>query len=197
MLRCVDAVVIEPPRYACVVAADEGRGIGRGNDLPWPRLPADGAFLRRITTTTRDPARRNAVIMGRRTWDSLPAKFRPLPGRFNIVVSRSATAVEPPEAAAVAGSLDRAIEIATTGADAGAGIESIFVLGGGQLYAVAVADPRCEAIYYTHVAARFDCDTVFPAFEDRFVLDAEDPPRTDNGITYWFQRWRRRHTIGP
>jgi dihydrofolate reductase/thymidylate synthase len=179
MLRCVDAVVIEPPRYACVVAADEGRGIGRGNDLPWPRLPADGAFLRRITTTTRDPARRNAVIMGRRTWDSLPAKFRPLPGRFNIVVSRSATAVEPPEA------------------DAGAGIESIFVLGGGQLYAVAVDDPRCEAIYYTHVAARFDCDTVFPAFEDRFVLDAEDPPRTDNGITYWFQRWRRRHTIGP
>jgi dihydrofolate reductase/thymidylate synthase len=192
MLRRVDAVVIEPPRYACVVAADEERGIGKGNDLPWPRLPADGAYLRRITTTTRDPARKNAVIMGRRTWDSLPAKFRPLPGRINIVVSRTIGAVEPPDVA-VAASLDRAIELATT--DAGA--ESIFVLGGGQLYAVAVDDPRCEVIYYTHVAARFDSDTHFPAFTDRFVLDAEDPPRSDNGISYWFQRWRRRHTIGP
>jgi dihydrofolate reductase/thymidylate synthase len=180
----VDAVKIPPPSYACVVAADEDGGIGRGNGLPWPRLAGDIAFFKQITTETRDPARRNAVIMGRRTWDSIPAKYRPLPGRINVVVSRTAREVAGAE---LASGLDHAIELAT---DAKA--EAIFVVGGGQLYALAVEDPRCAVIYYTRIAARFEHDTVFPALAPRFGLEAEDPPRTDAGFRYVIQRWRRR-----
>lgn len=182
--------MLEPPRFACVVAADEARVMGKDNDLPWPRLAGDTEHFKRITTATRDPARRNAVIMGRRTWDSLPRKYRPLDRRFNIVVSASIDAVDDP-GTPVARTLDRAVAAAVD-----AGVESIFVVGGAQLYTLAVADPRCELLYYTHIAAKFAGDTVFPAFADRYTLEAEDPPRTDNGVTYWFQRWRRGHTIG-
>ena len=119
----MDAVEIAPPSYACVFAADEAGGIGRDNDLPWPRLPGDLAFFARITTETRDPAKQNAVIMGRRTWDSIPPKYRPLPGRRNIVVSRTATSHV---GAGAAHSLDHAflrrlIQIGVHGPAVGAG----------------------------------------------------------------------------
>ena len=185
----MDAVEIVPPSYACVVAAEADGGIGRDNGLPWPRLAGDVAFFKQVTTATRDPVRRNAVIMGRRTWDSIPAKYQPLPGRINIVVSRSAREVPGAE---LAGGLDHALELAT-----GATAESIFVVGGGQLYALAVEDPRCAVIYYTRIAARFAHDTVFPPLEPRFALDAEDPSRTDAGVPYSIQRWRRRDMIAP
>jgi dihydrofolate reductase/thymidylate synthase len=71
-----------------VVAATPEWGIGAGGTLPW-RLPGDLAFFKALTTKTRDAGRVNAVILGRSTWDSLPPKFRPLPGRLNVVVSAS------------------------------------------------------------------------------------------------------------
>jgi len=180
----VDAVDVIPPAYACVVAADVARGIGRGNELPWPRLPGDVAHFKSITTKTRDPAKQNAVIMGRKTWDSVPPRYRPLSGRINVVVSRS---VHRLDGATVAPGLDEAVAAATA-----AGAESIFVVGGGQLYALAVEDPRCAVLYYTDITGRFDCDTVFPAFRDQYQLEAADPPRTDGEVTYTIQRWRRR-----
>lgn len=184
----MDAVEIVPPSYGVVVAADADRGIGRANDLPWPRLPGDLAHFKRITATTRAPGRQNATIMGRRTWESLPAFYRPMPGRINVVISRSTDLL--PGAAAVAPTLDAAIADAMA-----AGAESIYVVGGGQLFALAVDDPRCAVIYYTRIDARFPHDTAFPAFEDRFALDAEDPPRADAGVRYTIQRWRRRDML--
>ncbi|HEY9713021.1 MAG TPA: dihydrofolate reductase, partial [Chroococcales cyanobacterium] len=71
-----------------VVAVDLNRGIGRANGLPW-RLPKDMKRFRNLTTASTDPHLQNAVIMGRKTWDSIPEKFRPLEGRINIVLTRS------------------------------------------------------------------------------------------------------------
>ena len=181
----MDAVVLAPPGFACVVAADEARGIGRANDLPWPRLAGDVAHFKRITTETRAPAHRNAVIMGRRTWESIPPRYRPLPGRINIVVSRTARALDGTDA--VVDGIDAAVDAAVA-----ANAESIYIAGGGAIYTAAIADPRCLLVYYTQIAGRFDADTFFPPFEDRFVLEAEDPPREDAGIGYVIQRWRRR-----
>lgn len=74
-----------------VVAATRAGGIGIGGALPW-QLPSDMAFFKSLTLKTRDPSKQNAVIMGRKTWASIPAKFRPLKGRVNVVLSRSADA---------------------------------------------------------------------------------------------------------
>ena len=86
-------------KFALIVAADRNGGIGTLNSLPW-KLSGDMKFFRLVTTgalgssvldriVVHPDAKENAVIMGRKTWDSIPAKFRPLPGRFNIVLSRN------------------------------------------------------------------------------------------------------------
>lgn len=77
------------PCYSIVVAATRSGGIGLDGKIPW-RLPKDMAFFKSVTSATADASKMNAVIMGRRTWASLPPKFRPLKGRLNVVLSRSA-----------------------------------------------------------------------------------------------------------
>lgn len=74
--------------FQLVVAATREGGIGKAGALPW-QLSGDMAYFRELTSHTRDSKKSNAVIMGRRTWESIPAKFRPLKGRVNIVLSRS------------------------------------------------------------------------------------------------------------
>jgi dihydrofolate reductase len=80
--------LLDAPAAQCVLAATPTGGIGLDGGLPW-RLPGEMAFFRDLTTKTRDAAKRNAVLMGRKTWDSLPPKFKPLPGRLNVVLSAS------------------------------------------------------------------------------------------------------------
>lgn len=184
------AVPLSPPDFACVVAADLSRGIGRAGRLPWPRLPADVAHLKRITTETRAPGTRNAVIMGRRTWDTIPRPFRPLPGRLNVVLSRAKLPL-PPEvlvAQSFAGAITAVIN---------AGVEGIFVLGGGQIFAEAVADPRCKIIYYTRIETHLPADTYFPAFETSFVRDDDaSESHREAGLAYTIERWHRREPSG-
>ncbi|MEC9071661.1 MAG: dihydrofolate reductase, partial [Myxococcota bacterium] len=80
--------------FAIVVAADEGWGIGKDGDLAW-HLPGDMRWFREITTGKRTDDVLNTVIMGRKTWDSIPPRFRPLPDRHNVVVSRNRNLVLP------------------------------------------------------------------------------------------------------
>merc|ERR1719182_1388761 len=70
-------------RVSLIFAATPSRGIGKDGNLPW-KLPADLKYFKEVTTR----GGLNAVVMGRKTWDSIPSKFRPLPGRLNVVVSR-------------------------------------------------------------------------------------------------------------
>lgn len=85
------------PQFQCVVAHTSSRGIGRAGSMPW-RLPTDLAHFQALTRGESGAARRaggaapNAVIMGRKTWESIPAKFRPLRDRYNVVISTCATA---------------------------------------------------------------------------------------------------------
>ncbi|MEW5316864.1 MAG: hypothetical protein WDW38_008208 [Sanguina aurantia] len=80
--------------FQLVVAVDQNMGIGKDGTLPW-KIPGDMAYFRELTSKAANSARSNVVIMGRATWESLPPKFRPLPGRINIVLTRSATGSTP------------------------------------------------------------------------------------------------------
>ena len=171
--------------FSIIVAADEARGIGKGGGLPW-HLPGDMAFFKR-TTADAPAGKRNVVIMGRKTYDSIPERFRPLKGRANVVVSRSLPAGEH-GGALLAGSLEQALRVASS-------VENwsrIFIIGGGELYREALAHPECSEVLLTRVHARFDCDTQLAPFEHAFERTHADGPYQDNGISYTFETYRRR-----
>ena len=148
--------------------------IGNDNDLLW-RLPEDMRFL-------RDTTMGHAVIMGRRTWESLPERVRPLPGRRNIVVSRDARYAAP--RAEVVSSLEAALARVQDAPRA-------FVLGGAQLYALAL--PRADRLLLTELDKDFEGDTRFPPWPR---ADFVEVSRThhDSGQGFGYRRvdYRRR-----
>lgn len=118
--------------YQVVVAATENLGIGKGGKLPW-RLPSDIKFFKNITITTSDPGKRNAVLMGRKTWESLPAEHRPLPGRLNVVLTRSGSFdIATVENVIICGSITSALELLAASPYC-LSIEKVFVIGGGEI----------------------------------------------------------------
>lgn len=119
--------------------------IGADNTVPW-HLPEDMAHFK--ATTLGHP-----VVMGRRTWDSLPRRFRPLPGRRNVVVTRDAGWAA--EGAVAAGSVDRALELASPGPAA-----LVWVIGGGEVYRAALA--HATTLSVTEVDTAVPGDTYAP-----------------------------------
>ena len=155
------------------VAADGG--IGRdGGLLFWD--PEDGRHLRAVTMG-------KPVVMGRKTWLSLPERFRPLPGRRNVVLTRDAAFVAP--GAETAASLDEALARL---ADA----PEVCVLGGAEIYAQAM--PRADTLVITQVARRFDgADAFFPAIDPaRFAEVERRGARAADGTPLAFVRYERR-----
>jgi dihydrofolate reductase len=171
--------------FDIVVAADLGDGIGFEGRIPW-RLPTDLAHLKRLTSETEVPGARNAVIMGRATWDTLPARWQPLPGRLNVVVTRQVNLALPGEVV-VAHSLDQALVVARETAD----VERIFVLGGGEMYRHAIERPGLKRIYLTRVLARHKCDAFFPAIPSEFRREELLAEGADGDIGFRIERWQR------
>jgi dihydrofolate reductase len=161
--------------FDIVVAVDLKRCIGKDGGLPW-HLPGELKKFRQLTTETTDPCHQNAIIMGRKTWESFPENRRPLPKRHNIVVSRT---LESANGARIARSLDEAIEIARE-----LNSEKCFVIGGGEIYDAAMKHPLCNILYLTQIQFEFDCDTFFPPFEDRFEELSKQGPFTENDYSY-------------
>jgi len=150
--------VLVPASFSIVVAVESGQsGIGVDNALPW-HSREDLRYFKRLTTAA--PAnRQNAVIMGRRTWESLP--IQPLPHRLNLVVSTQ-TDWSLPEGVVGAQSLEHALGLATL-----ASAYRTFVIGGEQLYQVALMHHRLQAVYLTRMSDAVACDRFFPPLPDR------------------------------
>jgi len=138
------------PRVHIIVARARNGVIGKNGALPW-RLPEDLAHFKRTTMG-------HTIVMGRRTWESIG---RALPGRRNIVLTRDPN-WQAPGAERAAG-LEEAIQRADTTAG---GIPEVFIIGGAQLYAQALAG-SVDAIHVTEIDAEFDGDTTFPPLDSR------------------------------
>lgn len=162
-------------RLGMIWAQARGGAIGRGGDMPW-HLPEDLAHFKRVTMGA-------PVIMGRRTWESLPERFRPLPGRENIVVTRDASFAAP--GATVVNSLDAAI-------GAGSGTEA-WIMGGGELYRQAM--PFAQELVVTQIALDVpDADTFAPDIGSEWALvDGGEPALSSTGLGYRFERYERQH----
>ncbi|MEW6708019.1 MAG: dihydrofolate reductase [Pseudomonadota bacterium] len=159
--------------HICLIAAVARNGaIGKGNDL-LVRISEDQQRFRRETMG-------HPVVMGRKTWDSLPPKFRPLPGRRNIVVTRNAAWQA--EGAEAAASLEAALAMAQ-------GADKVCVIGGGELYAQAL--PYADELLLTEIDADLEGDTYFPLYRHAFVQTAREPRSTPEGLRYDFVTYRR------
>jgi dihydrofolate reductase len=164
---------MDRPTLALIAAVARNRGIGRGNDLLW-RESADQKRLRAVTMG-------HPVIMGRKTWESLPDRFRPLPGRTNIVLTRDAAWQAP--GAHPAASLEAALALA-------AGAPKAFVIGGADIYAAAL--PHADELVLTEVDAEFEADRFFPAWNPgAFTLVSREPHVSGAGVPYVFATYRR------
>lgn len=149
------------------------RVIGRNNDLPW-HLREDLQHFR--TTTAGD-----AVVMGRRQWESLPEKVRPLPGRRNVVLTRNPDYQAP--GAELAANLDAALAL-VAGEDA-------WICGGGQVYDEALA--HADLLVVTEIDVEIEGDTYAPQIGTEFqAVEVGDWQQAENGLRYRILTYRRR-----
>jgi dihydrofolate reductase len=171
------------PRFAIVVAADEAGGIGKNGQLPW-RLSRDMAYFKKLTSEPPGPGLRNAVIMGRKTWDSIPDRFRPLPERINVVISRQAS-LRLVKDVIRAASFDRAL----AAIDALPNIGRTFVIGGGEVFREAITHPELQCVYVTRVHATLDCDTFLAQIPPKLKLVSRSDVQREGSLTYDFCRF--------
>ena len=151
--------------------------IGRCGTMPW-RLKSDMQYFRALTTG-------KPVVMGRKTWDSL--SIQPLPGRTNIVITRDKTFSAP--GALVAASLDAAL-MAARGDAMRRGADAIVVIGGAEVYALAL--PIADELQLTEIDAQFPADTYFPAWDrSRFAEVAREQRETADGLRYAFTTYKK------
>lgn len=181
-------------RVCAIVAVCRGNGIGINNKLPW-RLKNEMAYFTRITQTTIDSSKVNAVIMGRKTWQSIPPKYAPLAGRLNVVLSRSMDNV-PEKADLLFSSLPSAIESLKKNCK----VENIFIIGGSQIYEEALKNDLCDRVYITRIDGEFECDSFFPELDSSKFYEVTDEHvpseiQEEKGINYKFHVYERKQLV--
>jgi dihydrofolate reductase len=160
-------------KVTIVAAVARGGVIGRDGELPW-RLPEDMAHFRAVTTG-------RPVVMGRRTWESVPDRFRPLPGRRNVVVTRNPGWSAP--GAERAASLGEALEVLE-------GEERVSVIGGGELFSVAL--PFTDELLLTEIDADIEGDTFFPEWDrGAFQEVSREEHVAEDGTAFAFVTYER------
>ena len=150
--------------------------IGRGGDLPW-HLPEDLVHFKQVTLG-------HTVVMGRRTWDSLPARMRPLPGRRNIVLSRQPDFKA--DGAEVTASLEAALAASATEPET-------WVIGGAEIYVLALPHAtRCEVTEIDIDLPRDDDDAIAPLLDEAWLGETGEWLVSRSGLRYRFHSYRRR-----
>ncbi len=167
-----DNIINPTGDIAMIAAVGPHLELGSHGELIW-HISTDLKNFKQLTTG-------HPVIMGRKTWESLPK--RPLPGRLNIVLTRSAQSTEGAE---TAGSVEEAIAKCDN-------LSMPFIIGGEQIYRIMM--PFATQLFITHVDATTekDVDAWFPEYKDEWIMDDASEWHTDsNGIKYRFERWIR------
>lgn len=176
-----------------IVASDINGGIGKDGKLCW-KLKGDMEFFKRITSKTIDMTKKNALIMGRKTWESIPMRFRPLVGRLNIIITKNKNYNVIYKDVLIFNSLQKSIDNIKFLHD----IENIYVTGGAQIYNESIMLGVCDKIYWTCINKSFECDTFiditkfnnFYKLTDNEIEEELDGITTthkiENGVSYEF-----------
>ena len=146
-----------------IAALTQNRVIGRNNDLPW-HLPDDMKYFMQTT-------KEHYVIMGRRNYDSIPEKFRPLPNRTNIVVTRQKNFTA--ENCRVVHSIEEGLQLAEK-----ANQQEVFIIGGAEIYAQGLS--KANRLYLTEIHGTIEGDTYFPEFDKNQWKEVSRKPHPTN-----------------
>lgn len=155
-----------------IVAHDELRGIGRDGDMPW-HIPGESKWTSHVTRAAQAGSR-NALIMGRTTYLSIPEKRRPLFDRINIVVSSRDVKLE--DGAYLASSFTDAVRLSVTIAD----VADVFIFGGALIYQQALEQLVAHELLVSVVTGDYQCDTFFPELPDAYSLKSSTTVDYDN-----------------
>lgn len=161
-----------------IVAYCRNRGIGFQNRLPW-NLSADLRYFKKLTIGDG----RNAVVMGRNTWEGLPEVAQPLPKRANIILSRG----RKPKKTGSAGVWSDIPSMKNFCRKRD--YSQVWIIGGEEIYKQFMDDPDLKNIYVTYIDEAFQCDTFFPSFKDNFDLKWQSGQRVNEGLPYCFRHY--------
>lgn len=159
------------PHVSAIVAMSENRVIGKDGGLPW-HLPEDLKRFKELTTG-------HAVLMGRTTYDSLPDKFKPLPGRLNIVASRTAKESDFPKGVKLVRDAKSFVQSFMDGKE-DTPTDTLWVIGGAQIYNETLK--FFDEIYLTKIHQQVEGDAYFPEFEERYQ---ETSSEKRDGFTFF------------
>ncbi len=177
-------------KFGVILAMDNKNWIWKNNDLAW-KLSADLKYFKEITTKTEDLWKLNAVIMWRKTWDSIPSKYKPLPNRVNCVISKKlqieSTSSNIDDFVLHFNSLDHALEELEKKEN----IENIFIIGWSSVYNIALVHPMLDKIYLTEVDSDFDCDRFVEFDRDNLIIESYSDWQEENGIKFRFMVYKK------
>ncbi|KAF8609458.1 hypothetical protein BDV93DRAFT_518273 [Ceratobasidium sp. AG-I] len=215
---------MSPPQLTLVAAATLTNGLGLKGGLPW-RLPREMAYFARTTSaagispSATPNAEINAVVMGRKSWESIPPKFRPLKGRLNVVISSQAelkldgtgtatgAGAEATPTPVLANSLNEALSYLSNlpASSPPFKLRNIFIIGGASIYTQALQNPNATRILLTRVIepAYEECDVFFPEIRENnewvrarhaqlvewVGFDVPEGVQEEKGTKYEFQMW--------
>ncbi|MEC7646059.1 MAG: dihydrofolate reductase [Bacteroidota bacterium] len=158
-------------KVSLIVAVSKNGVIGKDNDLIW-HLPKDMKFF-------KDTTRNHHVIMGRKNFESIPHKFRPLPNRTNIIITRQNNYFA--QGCITVKSIEDGLEIARKNGDA-----EPFIIGGGEIYKIALEKKLVDKIYLTQIHHTFDGDTFFQAIGNEWKETSRIDCKADETHAYDF-----------
>lgn len=149
-----------------------------------------------MTTTVSDPNKRNACIMGRKTYFGIPPSKRPLANRLNIVLTKNPKADEYPETVIVCESFDSALKKLRQD-PVNETIENLWIVGGFSVYEEAMNHPDCHRVYLTEIKAKYECDAFFPTIPNDFQLVPNDngipsDEQIENNIRYQYKIYEKK-----
>jgi len=157
--------------FNIIVAVDTKNGIGKNNKLAW-KNKYDMLHFKKSTLETTDETKKNVVIMGRKTYESIPNKYRPLHGRINIVLSKTKKQGDYGEEVLIYSSLNETLDEYYENNKKK--IEMMWIIGGFEIYKEGLNHDMCRDVYITKIEGDYECDIYFPELDKRmFRLNKE------------------------
>ncbi len=174
--------------FSIILAVDNENWLWNNNDLAWD-IPKDRKYFKSITTQTKNPNKQNAVIMWRKTWESIPEKYRPFSHRYNCVLSQNyKNGTQNPDWAFQFNTLESCLNHLDT-QDM---IESYFIIWGSQLYNSVLKHERFKRAYITRIYEKYHCDVFFDWLPLNFDLISRSKRENHNWVEYEFSVYEKK-----